>query len=118
MNVLSPRQHGLVDYAACAAMLAAPTLLNLNGAARTASYAFAGSYLLVSALTDYPVALRRVLPFPMHGKIELASAPALLAVPALLGALKDNRARAYFVGLTGMVLGTYALTDWDADPDE
>ena len=117
MNLISPRLHGVIDYVACASMLALPVLLGLRPAARSASFAFAGAYLLVSALTDYPPALKRVIPFPVHGSIELVSAPALLLVPALMGVLKDGRERAYFIGLAGTVLSVYALTDWKADPN-
>ena len=113
MKPLTPRLHGFVDYAACGLMAAAPALLKLSPQARTASYALAGSYLGVSALTDYPPALSRMIPFPLHGKIELGTLPVLL----LLGARMEGRDRAYFLGLAGMVAGAYALTDWTADPD-
>ena len=104
MNLISPRLHGAIDYVACASMLALPVFFGLRPAAQTASFAFAGTYLLVSGLTDYPLALKRVIPFPVHGRIELASVPALLLLPSLMGALKDGKARAYFIGLAGTVL--------------
>jgi len=91
-------------------------LFGLRPEARTASFAFAGTYLLVSALTDYPLALKRVIPFPVHGRIELVSTPALLLVPSLMGALKGGKERAYFIGLAATVLSVYTLTDWKADP--
>ncbi|EYB68461.1 hypothetical protein DEIPH_ctg023orf0056 [Deinococcus phoenicis] len=114
MKLVTPRVHGFIDYVACAAMLAAPSLLNLKGGARTASSLFVASYLGVSALTDYPPALRRLIPFPVHGRVELASVPALLLVAACQ---KGTRERAYFLGLAGTVLTVYTLTDWQADPD-
>jgi hypothetical protein len=117
MKPLTPRRHGIVDYASCALMLAAPSLLGLNPAARRTSALFAGSYLLVTALTDFPLGVRRMIPFPVHGKIELASAPALLALPALLGGLSGTREKAYFAGLVATVLTAYSLTEWDANPD-
>lgn len=117
MKPLTPRRHGIVDYAACALMLAAPPLLGLSPAARRTSALFAGSYLVVTALTDFPLGLRRVIPFPVHGKIELASAPALLALPALLGGLSGTKEKAYFAGLVATVLTAYSLTEWDANPD-
>lgn len=117
MKPIKPRVHGIIDYVACGTMLAAPSLLGLNGAARTASYAFAGTYLVISALTDYPPALRRTIPFPLHGKIELSSVPALAALPFVVASLKGSKERAYFLGLAGTVLGAYTLTDWEADPD-
>lgn len=113
MQRLTPRLHGVVDYAACAVMLVAPSLLRLSPQGRTVSLALAGSYLGVSLLTDYPTAVKRVIPFPLHGKIELGTLPALL----LLGARMQSRDRAYLLGLAGMVAGAYALTDWEANPD-
>ncbi|AFZ68462.1 hypothetical protein Deipe_3012 [Deinococcus peraridilitoris DSM 19664] len=114
---ITPRTHGMIDYGSVALMLAAPSVLGLTGAARTLSYAFGGSYLLLSAFTDDPLGLKRALPFRTHGKLELASAPALLALPWLTGALKDPKARMYFLGLLGTVATVYSLTDWEADPD-
>ena len=111
---ITPRVHGLIDYAACALMLAAPHLLKLSPKARTASYVLAGSYLGVSTLTDYPVAVRRLIPFPVHGKIELSTVPVLLLLASLGHGARD---RNYFLGLAGTVLGAYTLTDWQADPD-
>lgn len=117
MKPLTPRRHGVVDYAACALMLAAPPLLGLSPAARRVSTLFAGTYLVVTALTDFPLGLRRIIPFPVHGKIELASVPALIALPAVMGAMSGIREKAYFAGLVGTVLTAYSLTQWDADAD-
>ena len=61
--------------------------------------------------------LNRVIPFPVHGRVELASVPALLLVPATMGALKGDREQGYFIGLAGTVLSVYTLTDWKADPN-
>ncbi len=117
MKPITPRLHGVADYSACAAMFALPLLLGLTPRARNVSISFAGSYLLVSALTAYPLGFRKLIPFPTHGRIELASAPMLLALPALLGGLGGRRERLYFLGLLGTVLSVYTLTDWQADPD-
>lgn len=116
-KMISPRLHGAVDYAACGAMLLLPGALKLSPRARLASRAFALGYLGLSALTDYPYALKRVVPFPLHGRAELLSAPALLLTPALLGAGAGTRERGYFQALTVMVLGAYLSTDWQAPPE-
>jgi len=107
----------MIDYGSVAMMLAAPSVLGLNGTARKLSYAFAGGYLLLSALTDDPLGVKKVVPFPTHGKIELASAPAVLGLPLLMGAMRDTKSRAYFMGLLGTVLAAYTLTDWQANPE-
>ena len=114
MKPVTPRIHGFLDYSSCALMLAAPHLLKLSPTARKVSYALAGSYLLVTALTDFPLGVRREIPFPVHGKIELSTIPALL----LTASLQDgSRERAYVLALATTVAGAYALTDWEANPD-
>ena len=109
---IKPKAHGVLDYGSVALTLAAPALLKLPPAAKTISWAFAGTYLAVSALTDMPLGLSKKIPFPTHGKIELMSAPALLALPYLTGATADPKARNYFLMLFGTVLAAYNLTDW------
>lgn len=115
-KMISPRLHGVVDYAACGAMLALPGALGLSVPARLASGAFALGYLGLSALTDYPYAVKRIVPFPLHGRAELLSAPLLLLTPALLGEGAGARERGYFQALMVMVLGAYLSTDWQAPP--
>ena len=107
----------MIDYGSVAMMLAAPKLLGLQGPARTLSYAFAGSYLLLSALTDDPLGLKKMVPFPTHGKVELASAPALVGLPWMMGAMRDPKARMYFLGLLGTVAAVYSLTDWQGNTE-
>lgn len=114
MKPLTPTRHGLVDYAACALMLAAPRLLKFSPETQAVSTGLAVSYLGVTAFTDFPPAVRRVLPFPLHGKIELSTIPVLLGLAAWR---HDADERLYFLGLAGMVAGAYALTDWQANPD-
>jgi len=40
-----------------------------------------------------------------------------LALPWLTGALKEPKARAYFLILGAMLVAVYGLTDWEAQPD-
>ncbi|GGO26648.1 hypothetical protein [Deinococcus humi] len=115
MKPLTPTRHGIVDYCACALMLGAPRLLKLSSETQAVSAGLAASYLGVTVFTDFPPALRRVLPFPLHGKIELGTLPLLLGLAAWRRSANE---RLYFLGLAGMVAGAYALTDWQANPDE
>lgn len=108
---ISREAHGAIDYG----FLAALTLLGLGGAARTLSYLFGVAQGLLNALTDQPLALKRLVPFRTHGTIELASGPLFVALPWLTGALRDARARNYFVVLGVLLVVVYNLTDWDAD---
>jgi hypothetical protein len=116
MKVLSPRVHGMLDYATVALFALAPTLFDFSGPYATACYVLAGGYLLITLLTDFPMGVARVIPFPMHGGLELVSGLALLAVPFLFGFHDDNHeARNFFMGMGILFLGSWLLTDWRAD---
>ena len=108
------KAHGAIDYAFLAANLVAPSVLGLEGPARTLPYLFGAVQGALNAVTDQPLALKAVVPFRTHGTLELASGPAFVALPWLTSALAQPRARAFF-GLTGVALvAVYSLTDWEA----
>ncbi|HEX8323342.1 MAG TPA: hypothetical protein VF595_05455 [Tepidisphaeraceae bacterium] len=108
------RAHGAMDYGLVAAQFVLPSLLNLKGPARTLSYLFAGTQLAVNAMTDQPLAAKKALPFKTHGTLDAATAPLLLTLPLLTGAIRERKAGAYFFGVFGALAATYVLTDWNA----
>jgi len=118
---IKPGAHGAIDYGLLALNLSAPSLLGLNGAARALAYLFGGAQGGLNAVTDQPLALRSIVPFGTHGTIELSSGPLFvalpLALPWLTGALKEPKARAYFLILGAVLVAVYGLTDWEAQPD-
>lgn len=112
---ISPRLHGVLDYATVATLAAAPRLMHFPKRATRAADALAGSYGGLSALTDYPLAVRRTIPFKAHGVAEAASGLALPLLPWLLGFSEHKAARNFFLGLTAVTFVVAALTDWDAE---
>ena len=109
---ISPRTHGVLDYATVAATALAPRLLGFPPAAERLCYALAGSYLGVSLLTDYPLAAKRAFPFPAHGVAEGAIGALLPALPKALGFADHRAARNFLLGLTAVTAVVAALTDW------
>ena len=114
---ISPKAHGAIDYGFLAANLLAPSVLGLEGAARALSYFFGGIQGGLNAFTNQPLALKRVVPFRAHGTVELSSGPLFVLLPWLTGALKDPKARNYFLALGAVLVTVYNLTDWEAHPD-
>ncbi|PTA67200.1 hypothetical protein [Deinococcus arcticus] len=110
---VTPRVHGVIDYVACAGLLVLPRLLGLSPAARARSQALAAGYLALTVITDFPLAVRRTVPFPWHGRAELLSLPLVLL--SARGAKTNDRR--YFAGVAAMVLTAFLSTDWGADPD-
>ena len=111
---ISPRIHGVIDYATSATVAAAPRALGFPRKARMLAESLAAGYTGLSAVTDYPLSVKRIAPFKVHGATELAISAALPAMPFLLGFADNKPARNFFFGLTALTLVVAALTDWDA----
>ena len=106
----------MLDYATAGATAAlAPMLGFSRPAARTAEL-WAAGYGVLSALTNYPLALKRALPFKAHGALDAMMAPIIPALPWLLGFARDRKARNFFLGLAAITVVVTALTDWSSEP--
>lgn len=112
---IGPTAHGAIDYGFATLNALAPTLFNLKGAARSICYAFAGTQGLLNTITDHPLAVKRLVPFRLHGQLETPYVPSLLLVPWAAGALKKRKARLYFFAFFGIALANYLLTDYNAN---
>jgi hypothetical protein len=112
---ISPRLHGVLDYTTSATVALAPRLLGFPRPARRLCDSLAASYTGVSAITDYPLSVKRVLPFKAHGAVEVAIGAALPAMPFLLGFSDHRAARNFCFGLTAVTAVVAALTDWNAE---
>src|SRR3954467_11757413 len=99
---ITPFAHGVVDYATVGMVAAAPRLLRLSEPAARTCYALAGTYAALSMLTDYPLAVKRVVPFKGHGATEAIIGAALPALPWAFGFGSERRARNLFIGLAGL----------------
>lgn len=82
---ISPRLHGILDYATGAEMLLLPTLLGTGGSRSGRFLRVAGlAHIAGAALTDTEVGVAKVLPFKTHLKIDMVHAPLLATTPWLL----------------------------------
>lgn len=112
MKIISPRFHGILDYLTVLTCLLAPSIFEFSRTPATISYALGISYLIISLLTDYPLAAKRLIPFSIHGLIELVSAPLLFGAPWLLSFSNEPRARNFFIALALVTLVVWVLTDF------
>ncbi len=109
MRFISPLIHGFLDVIVVLAFLAAPGVLDFNGAPRIACYTLAAVHLALTLLTAFPMGLLKVIPFTIHGAIEATVAPLLLIAPWVLGFGDVPRPRAFFI-VSGLAIGAVWLT--------
>lgn len=92
LRVIPTKVHGAVDMATGPALLAAPTLLRMNGnRGATIPPRAVGAAAMVNALfTDYEFGLKRLLPMRTHLALDAVGGVALAATPFLTRASKKG----------------------------
>lgn len=106
LRILTPTIHGLLDYAAAAALIVLPFVLNLGADSPLAVWlsAAGGAGLIVySLLTDYAFGAIKLVPFRVHLAFDLAAAAAFVAAPFLFG-WNGLTAGYYFVMGAGVIV--------------
>ncbi|GAB3927258.1 hypothetical protein [Mucilaginibacter myungsuensis] len=111
-NIISPKQHSLIDYALTGGLLILPSLLKMNKQAKVI-YAIEAAILLpYVALTKQPVAVKGLIPLKVHQKIDPFNI-AQFAAQSLLPAFRKNRKELIFnIAFTAVAGLTVLLTDW------
>lgn len=84
LRFISPKNHGLIDYAAAIALIASPFLLNLgtsNPLAQWISVITGAVVILVSISTRYYYGALKVIPFGGHLALDLLVATLFMLIP-------------------------------------
>jgi hypothetical protein len=92
LRVIPTKAHGAVDMATGPALIAAPTLLRMNGnnGATIPPRVVGAAATAYALLTDYEFGIKRVLPMRAHLALDAAAGLALAATPFLTGASKKG----------------------------
>lgn len=110
MKVLSPGAHGVLDYLTVALFALAPTVLGFSGLPATICYVLAVIHLLLTLLTAFGPGLVSVVPFRLHGMVELVVSIVLIVLPWLLGFASVVTARYFFVVMGVVIFLVWLLT--------
>ncbi|QNP53800.1 hypothetical protein H9L05_09825 [Hymenobacter qilianensis] len=74
-----------------------------------------GGYLLLTLMTDFRFGLLRLVPFPVHGWLDLLTGIALLAAPFLFNFEAGSAERNLSLALGVVSVVTWFITDWKAN---
>jgi hypothetical protein len=109
-KILTPTQHGYLDYVTVVLFLVAPSLLGLTGIAGIFAYGLAIIHLAMTLLTDFPLSVYKLIPFPIHGWVERVVGPVLVLVPFVFGFVGAATIFYVVVGIVIILVGL--LTDY------
>jgi hypothetical protein len=109
MKYLNPRVHGYIDYIAILFLFLAPSIIGFSGLPATLFYVLGIAYLAMVLLTAYPLGLVKLIPFPVHGIVEIVAAIGLVLLPWIAGFAENDPARNTYL-FAGIVLFLVWLT--------
>ena len=114
MKVISSKVHAVLDYATVVFLLLAPSLFGMEGTLAHFTYALAGVHFVLTALTSFEYGLARVIPFKVHGYIELVVAAALTGVAFWFKSNNSSTGFYFYLALAVVILVVYSLTDFSS----
>ncbi|MBA3769238.1 MAG: hypothetical protein H0X08_01820 [Blastocatellia bacterium] len=112
MKILSPKIHGYLDYVVVIAFAVAPSVLGLAGLPATLAYILAVVHLLLTLVTAFPVGLLKLVPFTIHGWIELVVSIGLIALPFVAGFSETPAARNFYITFGVVIFLVWLTTDY------
>lgn len=114
LNLLPARIHAIGDYGSALALILVGLLVDGSGEARGTGVALGLVLLVVSLLTDYPLGVRRVIPFKLHSAGDYLGAGALIVAPFVLGfSDTDEDLTTFYVAVGAVLVAVSLLTDYD-----
>ncbi|HXH99165.1 MAG TPA: hypothetical protein VNI52_02770 [Sphingobacteriaceae bacterium] len=109
---LNSKIHGAIDYAVVIFLLLSPTLFGLPGTTAIFTYVLAVIHLLLTVTTNFEYGLIRIIPFSVHGIIELIVSFVLIGVAFYLGNIEGDLARNFYLSIGAAVFLTWLMTDY------
>ncbi len=110
MKILSGKIHGYLDFLTVIIFAVAPTVLGFGGLPAYISYILAVVHISLTLVTAFPKGIIGIVPFPIHGGIELIISIVLVILPFILGFAETPRN--FFIGIGIVIFVVWLLTDY------
>ena len=112
MKIISSKVHGILDYATVIFLLASPTLFKMEGNLSTITYGLGVVHFCLTILTNFEFGLIKIIPFRIHGLIEVIVA---LGLASLAFWFYDNAnvfGFYFYITLAIVIMIVFILTDF------
>jgi hypothetical protein len=114
-KVIDARKHGMIDYCHAAFFLGMAYVCRKSEPRAALAALLTGSFVLVqSLLTDYPLGVKKVSPFRVHGQLDAAFAASSFMVPKVFG-FSDSPAASVFKGNSFVEAAVVGATDFSSE---
>lgn len=112
---VSPAAHGILDYVLVGSLLILPSLFGFKKKVKKIYTAEALILLPYVAVSDHPAALKPLIPFRTHGKIDPFNIAGFALQTFSKPFRKDTKAMVFNAGFTALAAIIVLLTDWDGE---
>ena len=112
MRILNARIHGSLDFVTVALLVVGPLLFGLGGSVAAIAWTLAAVHLVLTLVTRFPYGRVPLVPFVVHGLIELAAGAFLIVLPSLAGYAPGSPARRFYTIVGVAILVVWAITDY------
>lgn len=112
MKIISSKSHAILDYATVVFLLLSPTLFQMEGSLCTATYLVGAVHLVLTVLTNFEYGLIKVIPFRIHGLIEVIMALGLAALAFWFFDNGNEFGFYFYMALSIVIMIVFILTDF------
>lgn len=111
MKVIHPLVHSILDYTLVLLLLASPSIFEFSLGISLLTIVLGGVHLTITLLTDTKGGYLRIIPFPLHGLIELIVSIVLFLFALLFPFQLPIEAK-FYLYLASAVFAIWLLTDY------
>ena len=112
LRSLGATSHGIIDYAMVIILAAGPSVAGFTGKQALFCYLLAAVHLVMTLLTRFPLGVKKIIGFPLHGAIEALVSILLILLPWMADFFRGVHSRNFFIAI-GVLIGLIALlTDY------
>ncbi len=112
LQILSPKMHGVLDYATASALIMFPLLLNLGSSSALPLWLSVGTGIAMiaySLYTDYPCHFSSKIPYDLHLTFDVIAATTFIVAPFAFGF--DKVATIFYIVMGALILTVVAISD-------
>ena len=112
MKIITPFVHGVIDYCVVLFLLVSPSLFSITGLPGMLIYALSAIHFILSITSGFKLGIFKLIPFKIHGIIELLVSLILVVMPWIFGFAQVEVARNFYIIFGAIVFLTWLITDY------
>ena len=111
--MLSSKIHGYLDYITSLFFLIAPSIFPLSETGILLAYSLAIVHFLMTIFTGFSTSLVKLIPFQLHGYVELVVSVFLIGTPWILVDFFSDVDRIFYTASGAVILVIWFLTRYE-----